>query len=79
VEHFCRSYFYQLANDILIVSRYVAMHAMQEDSNHDHSSANGYPESPSAQRKQAKPRMRDTFAAVGGMLIPLITQIGPHA
>jgi solute carrier family 39 (zinc transporter), member 9 len=55
------------------------MHAMQEDSNHDHSSANGYPESPSAQRKQAKPRMRDTFAAVGGMLIPLITQIGPHA
>jgi zinc transporter 9 len=55
------------------------MHAMQEDSgNHDHSSSNGYAEGGGAQRKQPKPQMRDTLAAVGGMLIPLITQIGHH-
>jgi zinc transporter 9 len=54
------------------------MHAMQEDSSHDHPGANGYSEGPGMQRKQPKPRMRDTFAAVGGMLIPLLTQIGHH-
>ena len=62
----------------LIPNRYVAMHAMQEDSNHDHPVSNGYGEGSGSQRKQSKPQMRDTFAAVGGMLIPLLTQIGHH-
>jgi len=59
---------------------YVAMHAMQEDSHHEHShsSSNGYAESSSSQRNKQKPQMRDTLAAVGGMLIPLLTQIGHH-
>lgn len=58
--------------------RYVAMHAMQEDSpDHSHSSSNGYAEV-NSQRKQQKPQMRDTLAAVGGMLIPLLTQLGHH-
>ncbi|CZR69771.1 related to ATX2-Putative Golgi transporter involved in homeostasis of manganese ions [Phialocephala subalpina] len=57
---------------------YVAMHAMQEDSNHEHShqSSNGYVDGGSPQRTKPKPQMRDTLAAVGGMLIPLLTQIG---
>lgn len=61
---------------------YVAMHAMQEDSSHEHtghSMTNGYAESSgSSQRNKPKPQMRDTLAAVGGMLIPLLTQIGHH-
>ncbi|TVY68764.1 Zinc transporter ZIP9 [Lachnellula suecica] len=59
---------------------YVAMHAMQEDASHTHE-ANGYAEgsgSSGSQRNKPKPQMRDTFAAVGGMLIPLLTQIGHH-
>ncbi|ESZ94901.1 hypothetical protein SBOR_4693 [Sclerotinia borealis F-4128] len=58
---------------------YVAMHAMQEDSGvytHEHTNSNGYLEGGLSQRKQAKPQMRDTIAAVGGMLIPLLTQFG---
>jgi zinc transporter 9 len=60
------------------------MHAMQEDASHDHSShsisnSNGYAEGGSgSQRKAPKPQMRDTLAAVGGMLIPLLTQLGHH-
>jgi len=59
---------------------YVAMHAMQEDGPaHDHSASNGYAEGGgSTQRKQQRPQMRDTFAAVAGMLIPLLTQFGHH-
>ncbi|KAH9209939.1 ZIP zinc transporter-domain-containing protein [Leptodontidium sp. 2 PMI_412] len=57
---------------------YVAMHAMQEDSSeHIHSPSNGYVDV-NSQRKQQKPQMRDTLAAVGGMLIPLLTQLGHH-
>jgi len=58
---------------------YVAMHAMQEDSHQDHSysGSNGYTDG-APQRKPPKPQMRDTLAAVGGMLIPLLTQIGHH-
>jgi zinc transporter 9 len=59
--------------------RYVAMHAMQEDSgahNHEHTGSNGYLDGGSSARKQPKPQMRDTLAAVGGMLIPLLTQFG---
>ena len=63
---------------ILTASRYVAMHAMQEDSGHDHPISNGYADGSSSQRKQTRPQMRDTLAAVGGMLIPLLTQIGHH-
>ena len=56
------------------------MHAMQDESaSHDHPSSNGYAEGGStATRKQPKPQMRDTLAAVGGMLVPLLTQFG-HA
>ena len=59
-------------------SRYVAMHAMQEDSVHEHPVSNGYADGNSSQRNKPKPQMRDTLAAVGGMLIPLLTQIGHH-
>lgn len=65
---------------LLTNERYVAMHAMQEDSPHEHSHpvSNGYADSISSQRQKPKPQMRDTLAAVGGMLIPLLTQIGHH-
>jgi zinc transporter 9 len=70
--------FSTLTDHSLMISRYVAMHAMQEDSGHDHSTSNGYADGGSSQRKQPKPQVRDTLAAVGGMLIPLLTQIGHH-
>jgi zinc transporter 9 len=56
------------------------MHAMQEDSTaHEHSMTNGYLDGGvGSQRKHSKPQMRDTLAAVAGMLIPLLTQFG-HA
>lgn len=64
---------------LLINCRYVAMHAMQEDSHeHSHNSSNGYADGGSAPRAKPKPQMKDTLAAVGGMLIPLLTQIGHH-
>jgi len=57
------------------------MHSMQDDSGHDHPVSNGYGNGDlnggmGSQRKAAKPQMRDTFAAVAGMLLPLLTQIG---
>lgn len=62
---------------LLTSGRYVAMHAMQEDSGaHEHSSSNGYGDGNGSQKKQPKASMRDTLAAVGGMLIPLLTQLG---
>ena len=67
--------------DITDGNRYVAMHAMQEDGNQEHSysSSNGYAEGGmGSQRKPQKPQMRDTMAAVGGMLLPLLTQLGHH-
>ncbi|TVY39330.1 Zinc transporter [Lachnellula subtilissima] len=57
---------------------YVAMHAMQDDSPHTTYEQNGYAENGNSQRGKPKPQMRDTFAAVGGMLIPLLTQFGHH-
>jgi zinc transporter 9 len=67
----------------LLLSRYVAMHAMQEDSSpHSHShdagpGLNGYAESnATTQRKVKGPQMRDTLATVVGMLLPLLTQLG---
>ena len=58
--------------------RYVAMHAMQDDSTHTTYEQNGYAENGNSQRTKPKTQMRDTFAAVGGMLIPLLTQFGHH-
>lgn len=58
----------------MVYARYVAMHAMQEDSGYDHSVSSSYGDSSITQRKQQKPQMRDTLAAAGGMLIPLLTQ-----
>jgi zinc transporter 9 len=66
------------ASNVADDTRYVAMHAMQEDLGHDHLISNGYVDGISLQRKQPKPQMRDTLAAVGGMLIPLLTQMGHH-
>jgi len=58
------------------------MHAMQEDAQtqgHDHHPGmNGYQDAGNAQRKQAKPQMRDTLATAAGMLLPLLTQFGHH-
>ena len=64
---------------MLTFLRYVAMHAMQEDNiSHDHISANGYENGSATGRKAPRPQMRDTLAAVAGMLIPLLTQFGHH-
>lgn len=53
------------------------MHAMNEDAaGHEHGT-NGYVEN-TAQRKQQGPQMRDTLATMGGMLLPLLTQLGGH-
>lgn len=58
-------------------SRYVAMHAMQEDgsSGHEH---NHVESSGASQRKRTTPQMRDTLATVVGMVLPLLTQFGHH-
>lgn len=68
---------------IHLARRYVAMHAMQEDSSSHNpegpSGANGYPDAmPTSQRKPKGPEIRDTFATVAGMLLPLLTQFGHH-
>jgi zinc transporter 9 len=40
---------------------------------------NGYGDSAqTSQRKQKGPQMRDTIATVGGMLLPLLTQLFHH-
>ncbi|KAF6838116.1 zip metal ion [Colletotrichum plurivorum] len=60
---------------------FVAMHAMQEEngsSKHEHGGMNGYSEGGGMQRAQHRPQMRDTFATVAGMLLPLLTQFGHH-
>jgi zinc transporter 9 len=54
------------------------MHAMQEDSGHDHSTSNGYLDGGASQRSKPKPQMKDTFWAVLGMLVPLLTQVFHH-
>ncbi len=65
------------------------MHTMQEEhapptslSSHDFSSSsNGYANGGVGGRygsSKEGPRLRDTLAAVGGMLIPLLTQFGGH-
>ncbi|KAI9768019.1 MAG: hypothetical protein M1840_005331 [Geoglossum simile] len=56
---------------------YVAMHTFQEgNSSHHEPSLNGYANGGGSQQRKEGPRMRDTAAAVVGMLIPLVTQIG---
>ncbi len=60
------------------------MHTMQEEDNQsagqDESQMNGYLDGGSRQSRQPKPgkSARLIFGAVGGMLLPLLTQIG-HA
>ncbi|KAL5598900.1 hypothetical protein BROUX41_003779 [Berkeleyomyces rouxiae] len=55
---------------------YVAMHAMQEETHtHESSSGSGYADLPH-QRKRPGLQMRDTLATAGGMLLPLLAQIG---
>ena len=64
--------------------RYVAMHSMQEDdhssSGHDESHGNGYLDV--THRRDSRPKsgksLQLVLAAVAGMLLPLLTQIG-HA
>ena len=64
--------------------RYVAMHTMQEEDcqnvAQEESQSNGYLESGGRQPRRPKGgrNARLVLAAVGGMLLPLITQIG-HA
>lgn len=80
----CEFYFSCFVDILTCLSaRYVAMHAMQEDSSsHSHEShppSNGYAEgTQSAQRKPKGPEIRDTLATVAGMLLPLLTQFGHH-
>jgi len=60
---------------------FVAMHAMQEDGSsakHEHGGTNGYADGGGVQKAQQRPQMRDTFATVAGMLLPLLTQFGHH-
>lgn len=65
--------------------RYVAMHTMQEEDGQnlalEESQSNGYLEASGA-RQSRRPKERRSaklvLAAVGGMLLPLLTQIG-HA
>ena len=61
------------------------MHAMQEDDlSHDeaHSGSNGYLGAMDGQALYAPqkqgPSLRLTLAAVAGMLLPLVTQVGHH-
>ncbi|KAI9851199.1 MAG: hypothetical protein M1824_002818 [Vezdaea acicularis] len=57
---------------------YVAMHAMQESSpSYKTEALNGYAEGGPRQQEEPR-RMRDTLAAVAGMLLPLLTQVGHH-
>lgn len=60
------------------------MHTMQEGGGHDHSHANGSAQDGYADpyqqeaQKEEGPSLLDALATVGGMLLPLFTQIG-HA
>ena len=64
--------------------RYVAMHSMQEDdqghSGHDENPGNGYLDGNHRRdsRQKSGRSLRLVLAAVAGMLLPLLTQIG-HA
>ena len=73
------------------LSRYVAMHTMQEDDNvntqslaPDENQSNGYLDAGMGSRSQSRRPGKEgrsaslVFAAVGGMLLPLLTQVG-HA
>lgn len=68
----------------LTCDRYVAMHTMQEEDSQnaaqEESQSNGYLETGGRQARRQKGgrNARLVLAAVGGMLLPLITQIG-HA
>ncbi|KAI9665426.1 MAG: hypothetical protein M1829_005705 [Trizodia sp. TS-e1964] len=56
---------------------YVAMHTMQDDSSSRRQEpGNGYADSYDGPAHRKGPEMRDTVAAVAGMLLPLLTQLG---
>ncbi|KAJ2895805.1 hypothetical protein MKZ38_006159 [Zalerion maritima] len=62
---------------------YVAMHAMNEEHQHENHSmnGNGYIEANGMSgqgRRSTKPEIRDTLLTVAGMLLPLLTQFGHH-
>ena len=93
VEHFCKSCtlgtpvaLNEGSADTHCVSRYVAMHTMQEDDSahgagYEESHGNGYLDvnnGRDAGRQKGGPSLQLVLAAVGGMLLPLLTQIG-HA
>ena len=65
----------------IVLHRYVAMHAMQEDdASHQETYSNGYAAEGHAGHAPPKqgPTMSLTLAAVAGMLLPLLTQFGHH-
>lgn len=82
---FCRDvlvswYFICLSGHPTDLSRYVAMHTMQENDpsgTSRESPANGYGDPRDSQSKPDK-SMRDLVASVVGMILPLFLQIG-HA
>lgn len=93
VEHFCKSIILRThatisegSADADRVPRYVAMHTMQEDegahgAGHEEVHGNGYLDinlGRDAGRQKGGPSFQLVLAAVAGMLLPLLTQIG-HA
>jgi zinc transporter 9 len=54
------------------------MHSMQESGGgHEAEHSNGYADGPRPPRHEG-PALRETLGAVGGMLLPLLTQFGGH-
>lgn len=93
VEHFCKSNTLSTPASLSggradpeLVPRYVAMHTMQEGdgahgAEHEESHGNGYLDinhGRDAGRQKGGPSLQLVLAAVAGMLLPLLTQIG-HA
>ena len=77
----------QTVDKVVLISldpRYVAMHTMQENHgddgpSHEESHGNGYLDGPhgrDAGRHKAGQSLQLVMAAVAGMLLPLLTQIG---
>lgn len=65
-----------MIHQLTLVPRYVAVHAMQDDGHSHDEGMNGFADP--SQRNGSGPQVRDTLATVGGMLLPLLTQIGHH-
>ncbi len=52
------------------------MHTMQEEGQSHEELPNGYTGQIGATHRRHESRMKDTIAAVVGMLLPLVTQLG---